>query len=196
MNPTNGQAASARTSKSVYLRDIPSESSYVVATLDERGYIVPGQEMNHLLSLMVKLIDHTKSAAQKNSNLLTGILSRVRDLRAALAPDPDPKVEKGKREAESRKRAWEAYKKAGGTMALEGEGELVGEGQTFPPYFLSVRSRKAIRQLNITSIEELAEKTPDEMLDARNFGMSSLLEIRQYLAKRGLTLKGDTWTPS
>jgi DNA-directed RNA polymerase subunit alpha len=47
---------------------------------------------------------------------------------------------------------------------------------------LSVRSRKALQRLNINSLAELASRTEDELLGCKNFGQTSLNEIKQQLA--------------
>lgn len=54
---------------------------------------------------------------------------------------------------------------------------------------LSVRSRKALQRLNINSLAELASRTEDELLGCKNFGHTSLNEIKQQLASFGLSLR-------
>jgi DNA-directed RNA polymerase subunit alpha len=54
---------------------------------------------------------------------------------------------------------------------------------------LSVRSRKALQRLNINSLAELASRTEDELLGCKNFGTTSLNEIKQQLGTFGLTLR-------
>ncbi len=54
---------------------------------------------------------------------------------------------------------------------------------------LSVRSRKALQRLNINLLAELAARTEDELLGCKNFGQTSLNEIKQQLATFGLTLR-------
>ena len=54
---------------------------------------------------------------------------------------------------------------------------------------LSVRSRKALQRLNINLIGELASRTEDELLGCKNFGMTSLNEIKQQLTTFGLGLR-------
>lgn len=56
---------------------------------------------------------------------------------------------------------------------------------------LSVRSRKCMTRLGITTIGELVSRTPDELLSAKNFGVTSLNEIRQKLAEQDLRLRND-----
>lgn len=54
---------------------------------------------------------------------------------------------------------------------------------------LSVRSRKALQRLNINLVGELAARTEDELLGCKNFGQTSLNEIKQQLASFGLGLR-------
>jgi DNA-directed RNA polymerase subunit alpha len=54
---------------------------------------------------------------------------------------------------------------------------------------LSVRSRKALQRLNINTLGELAGRTEDELLGCKNFGQTSLTEIKQQLATFGLNLR-------
>ena len=54
---------------------------------------------------------------------------------------------------------------------------------------LSVRSRKCMERLNIDTLGDLIEKTEAELLAAKNFGQTSLNEIKQRLEEHGLRLK-------
>src|SRR5580704_16324143 len=54
---------------------------------------------------------------------------------------------------------------------------------------LSVRSRKALQRLNINLLGELASRTEDELLGCKNFGQTSLNEIKQQLGTFGMTLR-------
>ncbi len=54
---------------------------------------------------------------------------------------------------------------------------------------LSVRSRKCLQRLNIATIGELAARTEAELLGMRNFGQTSLNEIKERLAEFGVTLR-------
>jgi DNA-directed RNA polymerase subunit alpha len=56
---------------------------------------------------------------------------------------------------------------------------------------LSVRSRKCMARLNIQTIGQLVQRTPDELLASRNFGVTSLNEIRQKLGEVGIRLRND-----
>src|SRR5580700_7909729 len=54
---------------------------------------------------------------------------------------------------------------------------------------LSVRSRKALQRLNINTVGELTSRTEDELLGCKNFGQTSLNEIKQQLATLGMSLR-------
>ncbi len=56
---------------------------------------------------------------------------------------------------------------------------------------LSVRARKCMNRLNITTLGELVTRTSDELLEAKNFGITSLNEVKEKLAQYGLKLRGD-----
>jgi DNA-directed RNA polymerase subunit alpha len=56
---------------------------------------------------------------------------------------------------------------------------------------LTVRSRKCLSRLGITTIGELVTKSADELLTVRNFGVTSLNEIRQKLSDLGLSLRNE-----
>jgi DNA-directed RNA polymerase subunit alpha len=56
---------------------------------------------------------------------------------------------------------------------------------------LSVRARKCMNRLGINTLGELTQRTADELLESKNFGMTSLSEVREKLAQYGLSLRGD-----
>ena len=56
---------------------------------------------------------------------------------------------------------------------------------------LSVRARKCMARLAITTLSELVQRSPDELLATKNFGVTSLNEIRQQLAEMSLKLRND-----
>jgi DNA-directed RNA polymerase subunit alpha len=56
---------------------------------------------------------------------------------------------------------------------------------------LSVRARKCMNRLGINSLGELVQRTADDLLESKNFGMTSLNEVREKLQQYGLTLRGD-----
>ena len=56
---------------------------------------------------------------------------------------------------------------------------------------LSVRARKCMSRNGITTIGDLIRKTADELLACKNFGVTSLLEVREKLTEMGLRLHGE-----
>lgn len=54
---------------------------------------------------------------------------------------------------------------------------------------LSVRARKALALLGVTSIGDLVMKTEAELMGVKNFGMTSLVEIRERLTDMGMGLR-------
>ena len=54
---------------------------------------------------------------------------------------------------------------------------------------LSVRSRKALQRLNINTVGDLAARTEAELLGCKNFGLTSLNEIKQQLGTFGMGLR-------
>ncbi|MCE9564925.1 MAG: hypothetical protein K8U57_23065 [Planctomycetes bacterium] len=56
---------------------------------------------------------------------------------------------------------------------------------------LSVRTRGKLSRAGIATVGELAQRTADDLLDLKQFGMTGLTEVRERLAKLGLHLKGD-----
>jgi DNA-directed RNA polymerase subunit alpha len=54
---------------------------------------------------------------------------------------------------------------------------------------LSVRSRKALQRLNINTLSDLTARTEDELLGCKNFGQTSLNEIKRQLTQFGLSLR-------
>jgi DNA-directed RNA polymerase subunit alpha len=71
------------------------------------------------------------------------------------------------------------------------QGDVAPEvlGKSVADMELSVRSRKALQRLNINSLGELASRTEDELLGCKNFGMTSLNEIKQQLSTFGVSLR-------
>ncbi|MBA3313302.1 MAG: tetratricopeptide repeat protein [Planctomycetota bacterium] len=55
----------------------------------------------------------------------------------------------------------------------------------------SVRARKCMARLGITVVGDLTSRTADELLSTRNFGVTSLNEVRQKLGELNLTLRND-----
>ena len=54
-----------------------------------------------------------------------------------------------------------------------------------------MRARKCMVRLNIQTVGELVRRTGDELLECKNFGVTSLNEVREKLTQYGIKLRGD-----
>ncbi|NLE39659.1 MAG: tetratricopeptide repeat protein [Pirellulaceae bacterium] len=64
-------------------------------------------------------------------------------------------------------------------------------GQPVADLNLSVRARKCMIRLGITTIGELVRRSGDDLLECKNFGVTSLNEVREKLTVYALKLRGD-----
>ncbi len=55
----------------------------------------------------------------------------------------------------------------------------------------SARSKRAMKRLSIFTVKDLVEHTEEELLDCRNFGETSLQEVKDTLSELGLSLKDN-----
>jgi DNA-directed RNA polymerase subunit alpha len=81
---------------------------------------------------------------------------------------------------QARRQLAEQYKGTGNEAVLA---KPVGELQ------LSVRARKALQLLNIQTLGDLASRTEAELMGVKNFGATSLKEVKDRLADAGLGLR-------
>lgn len=56
---------------------------------------------------------------------------------------------------------------------------------------LSVRSRKCMVKLGVEKIGDLVRRSSEDLLECKNFGATSLKEVREKLAAYGLKLRGE-----
>ncbi|MBI2901175.1 MAG: tetratricopeptide repeat protein [Planctomycetes bacterium] len=61
-------------------------------------------------------------------------------------------------------------------------------GQPVAEISCSPRVRAALQRLNVTTLGDLAQKSEEEMLTLPNFGRTSLREVKEILAARGLNM--------
>jgi DNA-directed RNA polymerase subunit alpha len=93
-------------------------------------------------------------------------------------------------------------------MSLEGNERIVHDHRIEPPQEvppelqammskpiselnLSVRARKCLSKLNIQTLGDLLKHTGDELLECKNFGVTSLNEVRDKLSTLNLKLKNE-----
>ena len=83
------------------------------------------------------------------------------------------------------------------TQGAKGEMYIIGiegineelTGKLVEDMELSVRARRALARLNIQTLGELINKTEAELLGCKNFGVTSLNEIKERLTSYGLGLR-------
>jgi DNA-directed RNA polymerase subunit alpha len=56
---------------------------------------------------------------------------------------------------------------------------------------LSVRARKCMIRMGINTVADLVRRTGDDLLECKNFGVTSLNEVREKLIVHGLKLRGE-----
>ncbi len=59
----------------------------------------------------------------------------------------------------------------------------------------SVRTYNCLKKANIQTIADLVKTTEEELMNIRNFGRKSLVEVQDKLAQYGLTLSGSSGPP-
>jgi DNA-directed RNA polymerase subunit alpha len=76
-------------------------------------------------------------------------------------------------------------------VAPASEGDQAMLSRPIADLNLSVRARKCMVRLGLTTIGELVRKTGDDLLECKNFGVTSLNEVREKLTEMGLKLRGE-----
>src|SRR5260370_4100959 len=54
---------------------------------------------------------------------------------------------------------------------------------------LSVRSRNCLKKMNVRTLGDLTRVSEQHLLSSKNFGETSLLEIKEMMASKGLHLR-------
>ncbi len=75
-----------------------------------------------------------------------------------------------------------------GSDATDAEDEGI-LGKSIDDLQLSVRARKCVQKLNMRTLGEIVQKTEAELLGCKNFGVTSLNEIKKALGSLGLSLR-------
>ncbi len=73
--------------------------------------------------------------------------------------------------------------------SLKGSGNEAAMSKTVSELRLSVRARKALQILGIQTLGDLAARTEAELMGVKNFGATSLEEVKQRLAEHNLRLR-------
>mgnify|MGYP003700615193 CR=1 FL=1 len=105
-------------------------------------------------------------------------LQEIRDMLSAKSLRLGQRVEEAHRHI--RREIYDRAKQSGAEKSLD---KPIGELN------LSVRARKALQSLGIRSMGELAARTEAELMGVKNFGQTSLEEVKERLADNGLSLR-------
>ena len=73
--------------------------------------------------------------------------------------------------------------------SLKGTGKEIALNKPVSDLQLSVRARKALQLLNIQTLGDLASHTEAELMGVKNFGQTSLVEVKEKLDLNGLALR-------
>ena len=76
-------------------------------------------------------------------------------------------------------------------LSKEAQGEVQNKGlvMMIEDLDLSVRSYNCLKRAGIQTVEELTQRTEDEMMRVRNLGKKSLKEVKDKLYDLGLNFK-------
>lgn len=79
-----------------------------------------------------------------------------------------------------------ALRKADGTLS-----EIGLSSESVRTLSLSVRTRKALLRLQISTVFELSQTTASQLMACKNFGSWCLEEVEDQLSQRGLSLRKE-----
>lgn len=191
------------TTKRVTLAELAGWNWAYSVTVDPEGRAIgvplDVQATGALYAILEQLKRMPKSHPPSYHHAMLASLQRIEYLLSASQKPlpPSPEVEKQRRIRESRERAMEIYRAAGGKDEDEDGDDLEPDpngcrlADPVKVLRLSVRAKKAMIRLGIETVGQLVEKTPEDLMESRNFGRTSLDEVRSKLAARNLKLKGD-----
>lgn len=153
-------------------------------TLTPSGQMEPVKEHNALvvagqLERVVKLLE---DVVTKLNRLAMHV--ELIDLNSRKPPAVKPPT-KADREKASRDRAMAAYVKA----SRGGDPDVLA--MRLSVLRLSVRAENCLLSMGINTVGEIVVRSESELLEGRNFGSTSLREVRARLAELGLQLRGD-----
>jgi DNA-directed RNA polymerase subunit alpha len=72
---------------------------------------------------------------------------------------------------------------------IRGSGSEASLGKPVSDLGLSVRARKALQTLGVQTLGDLAARTEAELMGVKNFGATSLEEVKEKLSENGLSLR-------
>jgi len=189
-DPTNDRAR-------LFLKDVLATKAMVIDDEQEKR----DEKQSALLDTPVtdfELSVRTRNALRKMSirtlgDLLNVSESELRSFKnfgeASLDEIKAMLAQKGLRLGQAREQYQEQVKQQIYDQLTASGGDDETLNQSVGELNLSVRARKALTLLNVQSIGDLVMKTEAELMGVKNFGMTSLVEIKEKLTEAGLSLR-------
>ncbi len=182
----------------LFIKDILASKAMVIDDDQERR-----MEKHHaMLDIPVtdfELSVRTRNALRKMNIRTLGDLLKVTEAElrsfknfgdASLEEIKSMLAQKGLRLGQSVEQHQQAVKQKVYDQLAEDAGSDAGAlAKSVNELALSVRARKALALLNVGSIGDLCMKTEAELMGVKNFGMTSLVEIKEKLTEMGVGLR-------
>ncbi len=180
----------------LYIRDILASRDMIIA--DERDR---GDRYSELLETPVTDFDLTvraRNSLRKMNVRTLGDLLRITEAElrnyknfgeASIEEIKSMLAQRGLRLGQNVEQRQEEARQAALEEMEEDEADAETLNRSVNELQVSVRARKALAMLNIQTIGDLCAKTEAELMGVKNFGMTSLLEIKEALAALGLSLR-------
>jgi hypothetical protein len=86
---------------------------------------------------------------------------------------------------------WMWPKTTGESRCGEFQQAVLADARSVSVLGLSIRSRKCMTRLGISTVGELCQRSWDELLECKNFGVTALNEVREKLQLLGLKLRDE-----
>jgi hypothetical protein len=169
-------------SRSTWNREFTLNDDGTFRGLDADAYKMGLQcRIAESLETLVRLVKSTNSHL---TDIFIAVKSLDPEVKAAAKKQSEANA-KAEREKESRARSEAIFR---GVAQKSSPTLLTPVGDLS----LSARAAKVMRRMGLTTIGQLVMKTGDELLEERNFGVTSLYEVREKLKKIGLCLADET----
>ncbi len=181
----------------LYIKDVLASKAMVID--DEREKRT--EKQNALLDTPVtdfELSVRTRNALRKMDIRTLGDLLKVTEAElrsfrnfgdASLDEIKAMLAQRGLRLGQSAEQQQQAAKQQVYAQLAEQGGDSEVINRSVNELQLSIRARKALALLNVLTIGDLCTKTEAELMGVKNFGMTSLLEIKEKLTEMGLGLR-------
>ncbi|QDU33433.1 DNA-directed RNA polymerase subunit alpha [Poriferisphaera corsica] len=182
---------------SLYIKDIIASKAMIIDDEAEK------RNEKHMVLLDTPVTDfelsvRTRNALRKMNIRTLGDLLKVTEAElrsfknfgdASLEEIKAMLAQKGLRLGQSVEQHQQAVKEQVYEQLADSQGDNEMLSRPIADLNLSVRARKALALLNVSCIGDVVLRTEAELMGVKNFGMTSLLEIKEKLAEMGMGLR-------